>query len=180
MVDVNQMVKDLKKRGWSDEDIKKVVEVYSSHDQSKRTTMIIIYWLALLVTIVANFLVTVVVILFLITLPLPLLYLIVILIAFGFGSLLLLLLKDIRRLDPEHYVLISIFFPSMAFINVFIITTVANIMKVSLDLVIPNPLAVSLVYVYAFSAPYLYLLLKEGFTEEKDVGYWLKGKKAKS
>lgn len=170
---VDELIKDLKSRGWTEEEINKVVEMYNKTSENKRITMIIVYWLSLLVTIITNFLLTAAIILFLITLPVVLIYILVIFIALGFGTLLLIVLKDIRTLDPEHYVLISVFFPAIAFVNVFIITTVATILKTSLNLVMPNPLIVSLVYVYSFSMPYLINLIKEGFKEEKEIQYWV-------
>ncbi|MEM1988593.1 MAG: hypothetical protein QXS41_02015 [Candidatus Woesearchaeota archaeon] len=170
---VDELIKDLKARGWSEEEINKVVEMYNKTSENKRFTMIIVYWLSLLVTIITNFLLTAAIVLFLITLPIILIYILVIFIALGFGTLLLIVLKDIRTLDPEHYVLISIFFPTIAFVNVFIITTVATILKTSLNLVMPDPLIVSLVYVYSFSMPYLINLIKEGVKEEKEIHYWV-------
>ncbi|MEM2115612.1 MAG: hypothetical protein QW524_01445 [Candidatus Woesearchaeota archaeon] len=170
---VESLIKDLKERGWSDEDISRVVEYYQKTQDSKRLTLIIIYWLSLLVIIITNFLLTAAIILFLITLPIALIYFLVILIALSFGFLLLIVLKDIRMLDPEHYVLISIFFPTIAFINVFIISTISNILRNSLGLILPDPIIISLVYVYSFSLPYLINLLKEGMKEEKELHYWV-------
>lgn len=117
----------------------------------------IVYWLALLVTIIGNLIISAALIPFLIVMKDVQLYLIIIILGIAFGLLFDLLLRDIENIDFKHHVIAAIFIPGMAIVNLFIITNLANRLIEVLEVanVKHNPIMISIVYIIAFMIPYL-------------------------
>lgn len=117
----------------------------------------IVYWLALLVTIIGNLIISAALIPFLIVMKDVQLYLIIIILGIAFGLLFDLLLRDIENIDIKHHVIAAIFIPGMAIVNLFIITNLANRLIEVLEVanVKHNPIMISIVYIIAFMIPYL-------------------------
>jgi predicted membrane-bound spermidine synthase len=174
--EILELKQSLINKGWEDDEIERVVSVYEDNQRkdAKSFFSTIIYWIALLVTIVANFLVSAL-ILFVIfasnklnfTYSSLIVYAVVGVIGFAFGFVFMLLLKDLERMQGKHHVVISLFIPAMAFINVFVITSVSNTLQSSLNIVTLHPMGVSLVFVFFFSLTYFRELLKEEFVKKE-------------
>lgn len=117
----------------------------------------LVYWIALLVTIAGNLIISADLIPFLIVMKDIPLYLIIIVLGIAFGLLFNLLLKDIEHIDFKHHVIAAIFIPGIAIVNLFIITNLANRLIEILDIsnVQHNPIVISIVYIIAFMLPYV-------------------------
>ena len=117
----------------------------------------IVYWLALLVTIIGNLVISAALIPFLIALKDVQIYLIIIILAIAFGLLFDLLLRDIEHLDFRHHIIAVIFIPGMAILNLFIITELSNRLIEILKVVNVehDPIRISLIYATVFMIPYI-------------------------
>ena len=147
----------LKEKGWSDEEIKhaqKVLERSEKHDVffSK-----IVFWSALLVTIFANVLVSLILIPFLIVLNQWVLYSLIILLGGTIGFLYNFLITDIGHLEKKHHILASIIIPVIALANLVVMVIFSNRFIADLNINNPphNPWIVSAVFIVAFIIPYL-------------------------
>jgi hypothetical protein len=153
----------LAERGWTKEEIAKAARILHPDDTSNRIYFQqrmnpVVYWMTLIISIIANMVVSVVLIPFMLTIrSAGSLYLVVALLAVAFGFFFNLLLTDIEHIDPRHHVIAGIFIPALAVINTVIVINVTTV----IDKVLfgtqfrQNALAVAVVYVVAFIAPYL-------------------------
>lgn len=158
----------LKKRGWTEKEIDKTLKIIREARKNKHPVIKfldkIVYWIALVITIIGNFIISVALIPFLLTLNSFQLYLIIITVGIAFGLLFELLIRSITHLETKHHLFYGFIIPIIAIINVFLITNVANYFeKIFLIKNIYNPLIVSIVYAIAFILPYAiyHLFLKE-------------------
>ena len=123
----------------------------------KKTMNKLVYWLALLVTIIGNLIISAALIPFLIVMKDVSLYIIIITLGIAFGLLFDLLLKDIENIDFKHHIIAGIFIPGIAAVNLYIITTLANRLIEILEVtnVKQNPVIISVVYIIAFMLPFI-------------------------
>jgi len=159
----NNIKKKLIDKGWSDKDIKKTLDILNGGRRSKKSSQMrfldsVIYWIVLFVSIVGNLVISVILIPFLVVMDDVQLYLIIIILAFSFGLLFNLLIRDIENLDKSDHILAGVFIPALAIINIFIITRLANYLADILFIKnnFHDPVLISIVYVSAFIAPYLF------------------------
>jgi hypothetical protein len=134
-----------------------VNKVFSKNYHEVRTFDKILYWGILILAIIGNFIVSIVLVPLLTVLSSGSLLLVIAIIAITFGFLFSSLLRDIESLNPNSYVMGSIFLPIQALINVYFITLLAN--EVSTTLKIENwhnPLIIGIVYMCAFISPYIF------------------------
>lgn len=117
----------------------------------------IVYWIALFVAIIGNMLIAISLIPFLLTLSRVLLYLVLVIMGLAFGLFFEIVVRDIENLEKKKHIIISILVPSIAVISFFIITIVANNLKMLLGIkVVANePLLVGVTYTIAFILPYV-------------------------
>lgn len=156
MTSLRQRLRD---KGWSEKEIEKAVGIMSKERKGLIAALDkAIYWIVLIVMVLGSFLVSVVLIPILIVLNSFQLYLIITLIAFAFGLLFTLLIKEIDNLQTKHLILAGAFIPSVAVINAFIITTLANILIPVMQVknALQNPFLVGITYGLAFTVPYLF------------------------
>ncbi len=114
------------------------------------------YWMALMVLVTCNFVVSVVLIPFLIILETVPLYAIVITFGVMFGSLFKLIYSTIESVDNLKSAA-TFFIPSIAIINIAVIATIANEMNELLLLQSGhNPAVLGLIYALAFISPFIY------------------------
>ena len=119
------------------------------------------HWLALLVMLVANLVLSLTLIPIIIVLDKAPLYGIIIIIGTMFGLLFELILEHLGELSSHHKIIARFFIPSIAILNIAIITALAN--KLSTLLLLEagkTPAIVSLVYTIAFLSPFIYKDLK--------------------
>jgi len=162
-------IKDkLKKKGWTKREIDKTLKVVREVKKNKHPAIKFldktVYWVALIVAIIGNFIISITLIPFLLTLNTFQLYLVIITLGIAFGLLFELLIRSITYLRTGHHLFFGFLVPVIAVINVFIITNVANNLEKTLMLGnVYNPLIVSVVYGVAFIVPYVFyhLFLKE-------------------
>jgi hypothetical protein len=123
-----------------------------------KETNTLTYWMALVVLVVCNFVISIVLIPFLIILePVPL-YMIIGLLGFMFGSLFKLVLTSIEGLDIKKQSFANFFIPALSVINIAVISTLANKMDDMLQLnVKENPATLGLFYALTFILPFIYL-----------------------
>ncbi len=154
----------LAEKGWTKAEIDKAALIlHGKEDPGKiyfaKQMNPIVYWLTLIVAIVANMVVSVVLIPFLLTVKSAVtLYLIVALLAISFGFFFNLLLTDMEHVDPRHHVIAGIFIPALSIINIIIVINITSV----LDTVLfgaqfkQNAVVIGLIYVVAFIIPYAF------------------------
>ncbi len=164
----------LRKKGWPEEEIEKTVRILQAGEQKKSQSRIgslspLIYWGALVLTMVGNLIVSVVMVPFLVMLKGLELYFTIMILGGAFGLLFNLIINDIEHMDTEHHVVAGAFIPAIAAINVFIIVKLSNILGDALKINIKqNAIFVSAVYVGAFMTPYLIFKFNEILRERRD------------
>jgi len=155
----------LRDKGWTQKEIEHAIEVIGQSKTQKSKIAIIsdkiVYWIALILAIVGNIILSVVLIPFLLVLNSIQLYLFVVILASSFGLLFSQLLKDIEGLDRAHHVIAGIFIPALALINVYVMVNLANYLDkiFRLSKVTHDPIIISLVYVVFFTFPYIFRLI---------------------
>ena len=158
----------LKKRGWTKREIDKTLKIVREAKKNKHPAIKFldktVYWVALILAIIGNFIISIVLIPLLLTLNHFQLYLVVVTIGIAFGLLFELLIRSITHLKTKHHLFFGFLIPVIVIINVFVITNIANnLEEVFMIKNVHNPLIVSIVYAFAFIIPYAvyHLFLKE-------------------
>jgi len=157
-MDQKRLIKKLKSKGWTGEDISKAFKIMEKPEKTQTGLFMnrVVYWTALIVTIIGNLFISIVLILFLLALNKTALYAIIATIALTFGLLFNLIINDIENIDPKHHIMAGIFIPAIALINIYIITILTNDVQIALQIQNPHsPILVSVVYVLAFMLPSL-------------------------
>ncbi|RMF06790.1 hypothetical protein D6764_01420 [Candidatus Woesearchaeota archaeon] len=160
---MNMTIQDrLRKKGWSEEEIEKAVRIMKEAEDADKPSLIklvdkALYWAALFLALLGNFVVSVVLIPFLLALTHYQLYVSIIVIATSFGMLFMLLIKDIDNLTPTHYIVAGAFLPAVAAINAVIITKIANMLIpiMRINNTEKNPYVIGIIYGVCFLIPYL-------------------------
>lgn len=158
----DRLRKTLEEKGWETEDIERAVNIMESETEHKagiRSDMgRILYWMALILTVVGNLLLSVVLVPFLLVLTSWMLYLMVACVALVWGLLFNIIIHDIEELDVQHHVIAGIFIPFIAIFNVYIMVNLSNtvdrILKISQ--IQQSPWLVGCVYVIVFMLPYFF------------------------
>lgn len=155
----------LREKGWTQEEIVRAVAIIDESKKHKpKITLLLdqlIYWVALILAIIGNIVLSVVLIPFLLVLNSIQLYIFVVILASSFGLLFSQLLKDIQGLDRKHYVIAGIFIPTLALINVYVMVNLANFLDkiFKLSKASHNPVLISIIYVVFFIFPYVFRLI---------------------
>lgn len=153
--------RELAKKGWSEKEIQKTVGILQRAREKKTFTLKFLEGLLLYVTltvfVIGNFIMSVVLVPFLILMKGIWLYLTVMLFAFTFGILFTITINYIEKLTPKKHIVVGLFIPAIALINIYIIVYFANKLEILLQLpVIPHsPVLIGIAYVFAFIIPYL-------------------------
>ncbi len=171
----------LAEKGWSKDEIFKAASIlHGSEDPGKiyfqKQMNPAVYWMTLIIAIVANMIISVVLIPFLLAVENAVtLYMIIGLLALAFGFFFNLLLTDIENVDPKHHVIAGIFIPALALINIIIVINVTSVLdKVLLgEQFRHSALIIAVVYVAAFIAPYLVAKLIDKIQTNKAVAQTL-------
>ncbi len=148
-------------KGWTSADVKKTRDILAHAEEAKSTSMRFLeqtsFWVALLIAIIGNFVISVVMVPFLLLLQGVTLYLAVFVIGVTFGTLINVVVGYIEKLKAGQHIIAGAFIPALALINVYIITHFSNNLEILLQLKTPphSPLLVSVVYVTSFVIPYL-------------------------
>jgi len=157
---MNEDLKErLRKKGWTEQDLTKADQIIEKGPAGNKPRLnLIVYWTALIVTIIGNIFASFVLIPFMFTVKGFVLYMIIFIIAALFGFIFNWLLKDIEHMEPQHHVIAGVFIPAIALINVFMMVRVSNILAhqaAMLNIPTTQPLPVAITYVIGFIIPYL-------------------------
>ncbi len=147
----------LKEKGWSEEEI---VHAETALDRAEKQDVHfskIVFWSALIVTILGNFVVSLILIPFLIVLNKWVLYAIIILLAGSIGFLYKLLITDVGHLEKKHHIAASIAVPLIALANIIGMVLVSNkfIRDLKVENVQHNPVIVAVVFAVVLILPYV-------------------------
>jgi hypothetical protein len=155
-------IKDLKKKGWNDSEIKKAEEILEKTHQHDLFYSKMVFWSALVVIIFANLIVSLVLIPFLIVLNQWLLYALIVLLAGTVGFLYNFLITDIKHLERKHHVWAGIIVPILALANMIVMVLVSNkfIADVNVNNAFHNPYIIAVVFAVSFILPYLFGLVR--------------------
>jgi len=162
----------LREKGWKEDEIEHALSIMKP-SEAKSGILVqrmnpALYWSALVISIIGNFLIAVALIPFLLVLSSTQLYFVIIVLAISFGAMFNLLINTIEALDPSHHIIAGVFIPALAIITIFVMVNVANRLSFVLQNPIhQNPILVSVAYVVAFIIPYAYTKLTEFMSQRK-------------
>lgn len=168
---MEKLKKRLKAKGWGKKDIDKAIKIIKHAKVNKHTKIKfldkIVYWIALIIAIIGNFLISIALIPFLLVLKSFQLFLVVIVLGISFGLFFEILIRSIEHLTHKHHFYLIVIIPTIAVLNVFIITTFSEVIGV-IGFAIKNehnPFIVGLTYGVAFIAPFIFYkgVLKKGY-----------------
>lgn len=170
-----ETLKQLKRKGWSEEDIlkaQKTIDERTLHDKSKSIIFSsrVVYWTVVFVIILGNFIISMLLIPFLLVLNQITLDVLVVIIGLAFGSLFNLVVTDIKHIERKYHVIVGLLIPILAFVNLSFMIKAANALNevLRISTVRENPITVSILYVIAFMLPFLWSV----FVSRKiDIGY---------
>lgn len=157
---MNDLRERLKRKGWSDEDIYKAIEIIEKGKKKKPKNIAfldsIVYWLILFVALIGNFIISIILIPFMLAMQGTRLYIIILIIGFAFGAFFDLLIRDLKKVENKEVIIAGIFLPVLALINVIFMVRFSNYFQQMLGLGAAenNPIIVAVVYVFAFVLPY--------------------------
>ncbi len=145
---------ELQEKGWSEKEIKEaeaLVEEDRKHDSHYAK---ILFWSALLVIIVGNFIVSIVLVPFLLVLNSYILFALVIILGGTIGFLYNFLITDIGHLEKKHHVFAGIVIPLVAVLNLGVVVYATNRFISQLEVANQhNPWVVSIVFATAVILP---------------------------
>lgn len=155
--------KYLRKKGWSDPDIKKAETIMEeSHKQDKSRSGVhtnrVVFWGMLFVMVIGNTLVSLILIPILLAFNRIAADIFVAIIGFVIGLWFNLLVWDIDHITRRHHLIAALTIPGLAVVNLYAITRITNAINdvfVITDLR-EDPLVVSAIYVISFILPYLW------------------------
>ncbi len=151
----------LANKGWNKKDIDRATHILAHAESSKTTSMRFLeqsaFWIALLIAIFGNLIISVVLVPLLLLLQGAGLYFTIFVVGLTFGILFNVLIYYIENLGQGQHIIAGAFIPALALINIYLITHFSNRLEILLQLTTPahSPLAVSVTYVVAFVIPYL-------------------------
>jgi hypothetical protein len=154
------IIKNLKEKGWSEGEIKRVSKILDSAPEKKSDTILLIdkvaYWGGLFIAIIGNFAISVLLIPFLILMKSFYLYLALVFLGVVFGWVFSILLRDIEAIKTGQHIIAWIFIPAIAIINVYVMTNLSNHIATLMEIATGIHIAsmVSIVYVGSFMFPY--------------------------
>jgi len=146
------------KHVWTPEEAAKAHEILRKAEAKKRTLVKIIdallYWVLLVLAILANFVISVVLVPVLLVIKGFYLYLILAVIGVSFGWFFSFVLHSIEKLQLSQHVIAGIILPVIALINITIITVLTNRLAGLMHLeTTQNPVIVGAVYVVGYILP---------------------------
>ena len=147
----------LKEKGWSEREIKHAESILHSQATHDVHFSKIVFWCALLVTIVGNLILSLILIPFLLVLQNWVVYAIVILLALMMGFIYNFLVTDIGHLQLKHHLLAAVIIPLIALANILIMVLASNklLANSSIQNTTHNAGIIALLFAAIFMIPYL-------------------------
>jgi hypothetical protein len=165
----------LRKKKWTKREIRKAVQILDSA-QYKKTPLvrffdIISYWIALLIAIIGNLLVSVVIVPMLIALKGISLYFTLFFVGISFGALLYTVIRMVEAIDPKKNLIAGLFIVALAVINIYIITGLTNKLELQMGITanIQEPVLISIFYAVGYLIPYVFFLVKEQLSKRQSL-----------
>lgn len=158
---INHLKEKLAKRGWQANEIDSAAAMLHTAEHVKedhvRFLDSALYWIILLVAVLANFIISIALLPFLLVLTGWYLVGSLVLIGVAFGTMLDVIIRESEHLQKKHYVVAEIFIPAIALINIYIMTNLSKTLAAAMELpgVANDPIFVAIVYVVAFIAPHV-------------------------
>lgn len=159
---MEQLKEAVAEKHWSPEEKERVLKILEEGRRKKprkvRFLDELTYWTFLFISIIGNFIISVVLVPFMLILTGFYLFAVLFIIAFAFGMLITSIMKEIRKIETKQHIIQIVFIIALALINVYIIATFTNKLEILLQLTTPahDPLLISATYAIAFVTPYLY------------------------
>lgn len=157
---MHNITSSLANKGWGRADVRKAADILAHAEASKSASMRFVeqsaFWVALLIAIFGNLVISVVLVPFLLLLKGIGLYFTVFIVGATFGLLFNVIIGYIEELKEGQHIIAGAFIPALALINIYLIAHFSNRLEILLLLPTPahSPLAVSVTYVIAFVLPY--------------------------
>lgn len=155
------MAENLRKKGWSDEQILHAKEIMGNASTSSgilfsKTFRQSLYWIALLVSIMGNMFFAVVMIPFFLVVEGTTIYLIISVLAATFGLIISTLIRDVNTVDDDLKIIPWLFIPVFGELTIMIVLNISSNMSYLINTgVTQNAVLTSLVYVMMFTLPYI-------------------------
>ena len=167
---MEKLKKRLLEKGWSKKDVDKTLKIVKQAKKEKHPSLLFmdkaLYWVALVIAVLGNIIISIALIPSLIALKSFLLFLVVIVLGLSFGFLFELLIRSIEHLEAKHHLFLGILIPIIALINFITITSVSNNLEKIFKINNPhNPYIIGIVYATAFILPFAFykLILKKDY-----------------
>ncbi|HSU72742.1 MAG TPA: hypothetical protein VLJ21_02745 [Candidatus Binatia bacterium] len=158
----DQLRMNLASKGWQPHHIDRAISVLQSSasikSDSVRLLDSVIYWIALALAVLGNFVLSIALIPVLLAFSDIALLISTAIAAILFGMVLDFVLREIEQLRHTHLIIPELFIPAIALINVYIITNLSNNVALALNLsTTHNPWVVSIIYMICFVIPHFVL-----------------------
>lgn len=164
----------LKKKGWSEEEIERAMEIISSEEKTKENLIFktktepFVYWLSVIIAVIGNILVSVAIVPYMFMLSFYS-YFVIGLLGLCIGTLFAFLLRDLSYIDPKHHIVTWIFVPALALINFYYSVVVSNKIQEALKIgYSQEPIFIGLTYVIAFVLPFIIIYGVWGIKSRKE------------
>ena len=147
----------LKEKGWTEQEIERAKNIIEKHEWHDVFFSKIVFWSALLVTIFANLLVSLILIPFLIVLNEWVLFSVVALLGLMIGFVYNFLITDIGHLEKKHHVWAGIILPIITLANLAVMVIYSNrfITELKVNNPLHNPWLIAGLFSIAFILPFL-------------------------
>ena len=153
-----EMRERLLQRGFSPEEVDHAFTILDEAKEKKPKgamfSQTLIYWIALILTIIGNFIMALLIIPFQLILSPKFVYVAVVVLGFSFGWIFMYVLFMLSTMETKMPVIAWLFVPAIALIGVFIMMTFSNIIASLINQQSGNPLLISFTYVFAFLLPF--------------------------
>lgn len=159
-------IRQLKQKGWSPEAIERTEAIIKSReDQDKSRSLVfsnkLIFWMILLIFIIANLLISIALIPLVLLVNFFALNFVIIIIGLAVGLLFNFLIGTIENLNRNHYITAIFLLTVFAVVDFLIVIAFTNIFasKLGVSAGTESPIVLGVIYAVSFMFPYIYTLI---------------------
>lgn len=162
-----KLEESIKKKKWTSQEIEKTLKILDSAKRKKPALVqfldVTIYWAALFLAILGNFIVSVVLVPLLIVLTGPFLYFTLFFVGASFGTLIYTVVRMIEATEAKQNFISGLFITALAVINIYMITNLTNRLELMMGITtnIHEPIVISAVYALGYILPYSVYVIKD-------------------
>lgn len=168
------MIEDqVKKKKWTKQEIEQTLKILDSARRKKPALVqfldVTVYWLALFLAILGNFIVSVMLVPLLIVLTGHYLYFTLFFVGASFGTLIYTVVRMIELTEVKKNFISGLFITALAVINIYMITNLTNRLELLMGITanIHNPIVISAVYALGYITPYLIYVIKDALQKRQ-------------